>query len=472
VKFEAGSEMENVPKFVWQRLQAPAAGAHPDANLLAAFAEQMLPESEHASVVSHLAKCGECREVVALALPATEATTVIAVKGFGRGWLSLPTLRWGVVAAGLIVLTSIGILQYKQHQPRESRIASLETGDRQAGNVAIPAAQTPQVSMVPEAPSPQASPQTVVVKKEAEGRRPAAGSLDRILSRDRKGMAAGFAGGIGAGRGSGVGRSASVETSPASGDSNAPVSGNAFAAAAARPTAPRPMTVPRASESTTVEVQTQSGVVGANAEQAPFPDQLAQNSTQNSLPLNGRNVTNLDVVKAKDPVPAQGAAGAVAAPLQTEPALMLGALPRWSVSSNGVLQRSFDAGRTWQDVDVTAALAAKGLAMTVAAEGDSGSSDVDADKSKKKQLATRATPVFRAVSAIGSEVWAGGSGAMLYHSTDAGAHWTSVLPTSAGGGLTGDINSIQFSDPQHGRIATSTGEVWVTDNDGQSWQKQ
>jgi hypothetical protein len=466
--------MENVPKFVWQRLQAPAAEAHPDANLLAAFAEQMLPESERASVVSHLAKCSDCREIVALALPPTETTSVIVVKGVGGGWLNLPALRWGIAAAGLILLTSIGVLEYKQHQGRESRIASLETGNRHAG-VAVPAVETPQAStrvMVPEALSPQASPpQTDVIKKEAEGRGVAMSSRERALFRDRKGTAAGFGSGVGPSGGSGEGGSGGVAISPASGDSTAPVSGSSVAVAVATQAPARPMTVPRASESVTVEVQSQAGVVSANTEEAQVPDQLAQN--QNNLPLNGRNVTNLDVVKAKDPVPAQGAARAPAAPLQREPALMLAAMPRWAVSSDGSLQRSFDAGKTWQDVDVTAALASKGLAMTVAEEGDSGYPDVDADKSKKKQLAkTRATPVFHAVSAIGSEVWAGGVGAMLYHSEDAGAHWTGVLPASAGVVLTGDITSIQFSDPQHGRIATSNNGVWITDNDGQSWRKQ
>ena len=465
--------MENVPKFVWQRLRTPVAGAHPDADLLTAFAEQSLPQSERASVVTHLANCGDCREVLALALPATEVTTVSVVRGAARGWLKLPILRWGVAAAGLIVLSSIGVLEYQQHQARESRIAALETGERQTGSVAIPAIGTPTAStraMVREQQSPQASQaQTDLIKKEAEGRKTAASGAEQALYSDRKGTAAGFGGSVGAGRSSGAGGSTGMATLT-SGDSTAPVSRSSIAAAG-RPATPRPMTMPRASESITVEAQSQAGAVAVSGEQAQVAEQLAQN--QNSLPLNGRNVANLDVVKAKDPVPAQGAARAAATPLQTDPALTLRELPRWAISSNGVLQCSFDAGKTWRDFDVTSALAAKGLAMTMAVEGDSGYLDANTDKSNKKQLAkTRPTPVFRAVSAIDLEVWAGGVGAMLYHSADAGAHWTGVLPASAGVVLTGDINSIQFSDPQHGRIVTSTGEVWITDNDGRSWQKQ
>jgi len=50
--------MESVPKIVRDRLQAvPPAANHPDADLLAAFAEQSLPSDERASVLEHLARC-------------------------------------------------------------------------------------------------------------------------------------------------------------------------------------------------------------------------------------------------------------------------------------------------------------------------------------------------------------------------------------------------------------------------------
>ena len=62
--------MQNVPKIVRERLKAaPPATEHPDANALTAFAERVLPERERALVFDHLARCGDCRDVVALALP-------------------------------------------------------------------------------------------------------------------------------------------------------------------------------------------------------------------------------------------------------------------------------------------------------------------------------------------------------------------------------------------------------------------
>ena len=38
--------------------------------------------------------------------------------------------------------------------------------------------------------------------------------------------------------------------------------------------------------------------------------------------------------------------------------------------------------------------------------------------------------------------------------------------------LSGDILSLEFADAQNGRISTSTGEVWTTADNGQSWKKQ
>jgi photosystem II stability/assembly factor-like uncharacterized protein len=47
-----------------------------------------------------------------------------------------------------------------------------------------------------------------------------------------------------------------------------------------------------------------------------------------------------------------------------------------------------------------------------------------------------------------------------------------VSPSAAGAVLTGDITGIQFSDQQDGRITTSTSELWITSDAGQTWLKQ
>jgi photosystem II stability/assembly factor-like uncharacterized protein len=46
------------------------------------------------------------------------------------------------------------------------------------------------------------------------------------------------------------------------------------------------------------------------------------------------------------------------------------------------------------------------------------------------------------------------------------------MPSDARVALTGDVTSIQFSDPQNGRVSTSTAELWTTSDGGQTWRKQ
>jgi hypothetical protein len=80
--------MQDVPKIVEARLQRAghaSAEIHPDADLLTAFAEQSLGESERGQVMEHLARCGDCRDVVALALPAIEDAAVPLASPDARG---------------------------------------------------------------------------------------------------------------------------------------------------------------------------------------------------------------------------------------------------------------------------------------------------------------------------------------------------------------------------------------------------
>ena len=77
--------MTEVPKIVHHRLRAamPAAELleqmHPEADVLTAFAEQALSAPEREGVLQHLALCGDCRDVVALALPATDLLATDAI---------------------------------------------------------------------------------------------------------------------------------------------------------------------------------------------------------------------------------------------------------------------------------------------------------------------------------------------------------------------------------------------------------
>ena len=109
-------------------------------------------------------------------------------------------------------------------------------------------------------------------------------------------------------------------------------------------------------------------------------------------------------------------------------------VPRWTLSSDGTLQRSFDAGKTW---------------ATIPFAGNS---------------------VFRALAAVGADIWVGGSRGSLYRSIDAGEHWLKVTPSAGGKVLTADIIGVEFTDANHGKLTTADEQIWITTDAGQTWQ--
>src|SRR5229473_1640673 len=123
--------MPELPQIVHQRLKAPPSpGIHPDADVLTAFGERSLPEAERAVVLDHLARCGDCREVLALALPASEAAD-FATEGHVRGWLGWPRVRWALVAAGIVAAASVGVEQFREHQRGSATVAQVVTRDHE-----------------------------------------------------------------------------------------------------------------------------------------------------------------------------------------------------------------------------------------------------------------------------------------------------------------------------------------------------
>ncbi|MBV8051202.1 MAG: zf-HC2 domain-containing protein [Acidobacteriaceae bacterium] len=111
-------------------------------------------------------------------------------------------------------------------------------------------------------------------------------------------------------------------------------------------------------------------------------------------------------------------------------------LPRWTLTSDGTLQRSLDGGISWESVTV-------------------------APQSR-----------LRALAANGFDIWVGGSNGALYHSFDAGHRWIQVRPVVNGQVLDADVIGVEFLDPRHGSISTSTLETWTTEDAGQHWQKK
>ncbi len=468
--------MHTIPKIVRERLKAttPAVN-HPDADVLTAFAEQALPAAERNAVLDHLSRCGDCRDVVALALPATEATE-IAPSPASSGWLTSPgftwpTLRWGFVAVGVVAIASIGILQYRRrvapetmaskqapHYAPDYEVAANEARTQPPAATATPAPaeKRDEARAIPHTSLDSGSAGgTSLALTESKPRAPA-GVPPRVhVPQTTNGISGSVLGGPVL-HGS-VAANAWQQQGQSQGQQDLGLA--APSAAKKEQTAELSKTVPVPTVSETVEVQGQSAAVAIDqSEEAKLSDQ--------------------GVAKAKPAATTQANAPAPAPKLASPPAAQFDRmqafavpLPRWTISATGTLQRSFDQGNTWQGVDVSSVSALS--SNLVSRDLDAKTSRLkakDADKETLKQETT--TPTFRAVTATGPDVWAGGSDGVLYHSLDAGTHWTRVVPSAAGVLLSGDIVSLEFSDARHGKITTSASEVWTTSDDGQTWQKQ
>src|ERR1700747_2951504 len=147
--------MTEVPKIVYDRLRAALPErTNPDADLLTAFAEQTLSTAERDGVLEHLALCRDCREVVALALPAADMvprqtadddsvrTTVSRAGASATHKLTLawPTLRWAALAAVVRVPASLLLIH-----PGKLNQATPPSANRQVATT-VPPASGPQTS--------------------------------------------------------------------------------------------------------------------------------------------------------------------------------------------------------------------------------------------------------------------------------------------------------------------------------------
>ena len=456
--------MEKVPQIVSERLKAAMSELdHPDADLLTAFSESSLSRSEHAAVVAHLARCGECREIVALALPASEPVQEV-VRPANSGWLTWPVLRWGFIAAGIVAITSFGIARYQ-------RRASM---------------------MAYEAAPPQA------VTKEAKNLSP--GSPSSQLTEDRDKTSGAPVRTLTQPKDLSLSTTNPTPSAQMSAQTGGPVRAKGPVTTGALPHGPR------VQWQQNNNLQQQAGVQAAPTRQLPFPpmqrgaalssdpgsvevqsapaalsanmdSSTVQNKIDQQALQNGRAETKIERSKpaattvANVPtaiVPSLASPAKAQLTRQNAPAVAVSGMSiLWTITAAGGLQRSLDQGTTWQDIDVNNPSAGASLdLMTASSKARKVASDSLAKKDASVSL------VFRAVASNGPDVWAGASGGYLYHSTDAGAHWNRVAPSTAGVSLTGDIVSLEFVDLQHGRVVTSTPEIWTTSDGGQSWQKQ
>lgn len=581
--------MQNVPNIVRDRLKVASPVSHPDADTLTAFSERSLADAERAAVMEHLAQCGECREVVALALPETE-TFLPTLGSPGSRWLAWPTLRWAFVAAG-VAIVSVGLVKYQgsrevAYAPTANK-ASTQQQDRAKTNQAPAAVTRPQPAQdrdtvttaliakeeaPPAAPGPEKARTSASNMKQFHGSGFGAAGGGPLVSNQISGrqwqqqntvqnqvVVSGPPSGNATSQDAGASGAvvlpypgAPLNTQLAKNQPVPALSGSSAGLAVDKAKLPVPQASPaydtlsRQSAKQSAQDQVRklspqgapgqiggyvvdpSGAVVSNARITITPSQsggattaitnsqgawliagLPSGSYRAEAEAPGFKTTILDLnYDANQPsmfsftlspgnvsetvevssaqVQAQSAAneGAEMKPAVSasearvldmeQLAAVSPARLRWSISAAGTLQRSFDQGNTWQDVSVSGARMTYDQRDLDVSSSAQAAKDAKAARAKTKFAGKKDSshPVFRAVIANGSDVWVGGLNGSLYHSTDSGNHWTQIAPSSAGAALTGDIVSIDFPDPQHGKLSTSTSEIWVTSDSGQTWLKQ
>lgn len=177
--------MTDLPKVVSARLRAasidtPLAAVHPNAEMLAAFAEQALSVPEREQMLGHLALCAGCREVMALTMPNDPAAASYPLQtdfrdevrsrdedrskedrskyggslspdAAGKNWwfgFARPNLGWAALAAGVAVAASMLLL----HPLQQRHVA--ETASKQAVVTAqIPTAADSRVDQASAEPT-------------------------------------------------------------------------------------------------------------------------------------------------------------------------------------------------------------------------------------------------------------------------------------------------------------------------------
>ena len=448
--------MNKLPNIVRARLSAIEAGDHPDPDLLTAFAEQALAEQERFKVLAHLSRCSDCREVLAVAMPSLSTAALATASSIDtarrRSWFHWPAVRWGAAAACVVIVGSAVLMKRDVLMKPPARTVALQKDDagvtyssNDANN------KTKDLSVVP-APQP-ASPSASVRDEERAAGAPSPSTrrqaqLSTPVPDQKKALASNFtqpvpppvlagrmrpefahsATGSGAavGGAAGVGSLASTSTTNESLDL-LPSNGKIIAA----PVAPS-----KPAAQATEEVQVTAAVPVIETDAAGVRE-------KQELPGKAKAPSGVALYDALVAAPSQDSSTqtvlAKEAARKAEMKRVETLRPpvaRWTISADGQLQHSVDSGKTWQPVAV----------------------------------AENAT--FRALSANGPDLWVGGASGLLYHSTDAGTHWMQVKPATADATLTADIAAIEFINVRQGKITTSTGEVWITTDGGQTWRRQ
>ncbi|HYU47007.1 MAG TPA: zf-HC2 domain-containing protein [Terriglobales bacterium] len=446
--------MPEVPKIVYGRLSAglPAGtvpeAVHPDPDVLTAFAEHSLSAAERDGVLQHLARCGDCREWVALSIPPMESVAQPATveesgsavpmasnagkAGGQRSWIAWPGLRWAALAAGLIVAGGVLLIHpgkpsavpEAKQQPASTVTQSEETI---VAKKAIPAPDN-NLNIRHSEKKPAPAGRAANRDKESQFAYSASAPAKKVIARGqmempaaRKGLAAGAAAGAAVGTGPSspapapLGRaSEAVEVTGASGGVTTEEARNDLSASGQRAAAP--MIISKA--------------------KTPRTESNEPSAPQRSENLNTKQVTTDATVERQ-----RAAAGMNTTAANMHRNADKAAFPQaaqhpaqWAIHGND-LRRSLDSGLAWKTV-------------------------LHSDR-----------PLL-CYAAGGNDIWAGGKAGDLFHSANGGLTWNQVHPSAQEQILSDDVTRIDIYGPSQIALFTSNNQSWNTADSGKTWEKK
>ena len=413
--------MDRVKQLVKQRLAGVPVDAHPGADALSAFAEDALPRAEMQRVVTHLAGCRDCRDIVYLAQRQEPQTQPVAAY---RPRKTYRAIRWAtvfapvVIVAGGLFLVRQEISKSARHSGTTSEPQALDKVVAQPTTAESGAREKDQKASLPTSTfadlrrSDQQSQGTLAKQRPEEKHMTA--KLQAPLKFDSSDQV----------------RPASRPADENSRDLPAPsasadtglAAGIVGANAAPAPAAPKPLAKEEGAPTNGAAPAIQA------SQEANVSTAVLQTETADLADSKRQETTTAARSKQKAASLAQVRAG-LAGKLNTSSA-------QWTLSADGQVQRSTDAGKTWQIVPV-------------------------GDKT-----------AFRAIFAAGPDVWVGGPAGALYHSRNSGQSWEKVVPAVGGQTLEVDITRIEFSGAQNGIVSTANNESWLTNDAGKTWEKK
>jgi hypothetical protein len=487
-------------KLVSGRLAVERTRAHCNADTLAAFAENALAPREREAVLAHLAQCADCRNVAFLSLP--PAPDVLSALAPAAKRQHVLMVRWGAIAAGVTVAAAVFVARHdlgnrqSSLSVRKAPVAADRTAPASVAEHKVPArldamqaagySEKVSANAVrgghPEPKHATAQPKyALTFEKSGEVRMAAPptsgprGQLPLQNGRNTSSLADGTVSNPPAPR-----PSASEQKEPgylASGPLMKQLPGTAeFSGVVVDSTGG---VVPNAKVTAMSPTGSNTAIAGPNGEfyfaqlptgfyalkaEAPgfrateLPSMalvankpasirvtLTPGAATEAVEVTGgaadaareATISKLDSNVAAEAQPVGGpVASRKKTATQAPASVAAAALPQWTLSAEGTIQKSSDQGHSWEVVPFAGGV------------------------------------IFRALSTIGTHVWAGGKAGLLYHSADSGRTWTQVFPADVGQKLQGDIVYIGFSDTANGSVRTDNGQLWTTSDSGQAWHLQ